>query len=57
MASRNRRLAFVAVIVALLAILFFVNRRQRLAAETADLILANGKIVTCLLYTSDAADE
>ncbi|MBN2266328.1 MAG: amidohydrolase family protein [Candidatus Aminicenantes bacterium] len=46
MASRNRRLAFVAVIVALLAILFFVNRRQRLAAETADLILANGKIVT-----------
>lgn len=46
MASKNRRLAFVAVIVALFTVLFIVNRRQKLAVETADLILANGKIVT-----------
>jgi predicted amidohydrolase YtcJ len=46
MAPKNRRLAFVAVIVALFTVLFIVNRRQKLAVETADLILANGKIVT-----------
>jgi len=46
MAARNRRLGFVAVLVALFTILFIVNRRQKLAAETADLILVNGKIVT-----------
>ena len=26
-------------------------------AQSADTILLGGKIVTCLLYTSDAADE
>ncbi len=46
MAARNRRLGFVAVLIALFTILFIVNRRQKLAAETADLILVNGKIVT-----------
>src|SRR5512137_1018205 len=46
MAARNRRLGFVAIPVALFTIFFIVNRRQKLAAETADLILVNGKIVT-----------
>jgi hypothetical protein len=46
MAARNRRLGFIVVIVALLTVLFIVNRRQRLAPEPADLILSNGKIVT-----------
>ncbi len=46
MASRNRRLGFVAVVVALFAVLFIVNRRMRQTVEPADLILVNGKIVT-----------
>jgi predicted amidohydrolase YtcJ len=46
MAPRNRRLGFVVVLVAVFTVLFLVNRRQKLAAETADLILINGKIVT-----------
>jgi len=46
MAARNRRLGFVAILIALFTILFVVNRRQRQAAEPADLILINGKIVT-----------
>jgi len=46
MASRNRRLGYVAVLVALFTVLFLVNRRHKPAAETADLILSNGKIVT-----------
>jgi predicted amidohydrolase YtcJ len=46
MASRNRRLGYVAVIIALFTILFIVNRRQKMAVETADLVLVNGKIVT-----------
>ena len=46
MAARNRRLGFVAVLVALFAVLFIVNRRMKLAPEPADLILVNGKIVT-----------
>jgi len=46
MASRNRRLGFVAVIVALFTILFIVNRRVRQTVDPADLILVNGKIVT-----------
>ena len=45
MASKNRRLGLVAVIVALFAI-FFVNRRMRQTVDPADLILVNGKIVT-----------
>ncbi|MGZ5488493.1 MAG: amidohydrolase, partial [Candidatus Aminicenantales bacterium] len=46
MATRNRRLGFVVVLVALFAVLFIVNRRMKLAPEPADLILVNGKIVT-----------
>lgn len=46
MAAKNRRLGFLVVIVAVFTVLFIVNRRQKLAAETADLILVNGKIVT-----------
>jgi len=46
MAAKNRRLGFVAILVSLFMILFVVNRRQRQAAEPADLILINGKIVT-----------
>jgi predicted amidohydrolase YtcJ len=46
MAPRNRRLGFVAILVALFTILFVVNRRQRQADEPADLILINGRIVT-----------
>ena len=46
MAARNRRLGFVAVLVALFAVLFIVNRRMKLAPDPADLILVNGKIVT-----------
>ncbi len=46
MAKRNRRLGFVVVIVAVFTVSFLVNRRQKQAAETADLILVNGKIVT-----------
>ena len=46
MAARNRRLGFVAILIALFTILFVVNRRQRQAAEPADLVLINGKIVT-----------
>ena len=46
MAARNRRVGFIVVIVALLTVLFIVNRRQRLAPGPADLILSNGKIVT-----------
>jgi len=46
MAAKNRRLGFVAILIALFTILFVVNRRQRQAAEPADLVLINGKIVT-----------
>ena len=46
MAAKHRRLGFVAVLIVIFAVLFIVNRRQKLAAETADLILVNGKIVT-----------
>lgn len=46
MAAKNRRLGFVVVLVALFVVLFIVNRRMKLAPEPADLILANGKIVT-----------
>jgi hypothetical protein len=46
MAAKNRRLGFVVVIIAVFTVLVIVNRRQKLAAETADLILVNGKIVT-----------
>jgi hypothetical protein len=46
MAPKHRRLGFLVVLIAVFAVLFIVNRRQKLAAETADLILVNGKIVT-----------
>ncbi len=46
MARRNRRVGFVVVLVAIFTVSFLVNRRQKQAAETADLILVNGKIVT-----------
>jgi hypothetical protein len=46
MAAKKRRLGFVVILVALFAVLFIVNRRQKLAAEPANLILINGKIVT-----------
>ena len=46
MAPKNRRLGYVVVIVALFTVLFIVNRLQKPAVETADLILMNGKIVT-----------
>ena len=46
MPARNRRLGFIAVLVALFAILFFVNRRMRSTVDPADLVLMNGKIVT-----------
>ncbi|NTU51140.1 MAG: amidohydrolase family protein, partial [Candidatus Aminicenantes bacterium] len=46
MASRNRRLGFVAVLVAVFAVLFIVNRRMRSTVEPASLVLINGKIVT-----------
>jgi len=46
MAAKNRRLGFMAVLIALFTILFVVNRRQRQAAEPADIILMNGKIAT-----------
>jgi len=46
MASRNRRLGFVAVLIALFTILFLVNRRMRSTVDPADLVLMNGKIVT-----------
>ena len=46
MAAKNRRWGFVAILVSLFMIFFVVNRRHREAAEPADLILINGKIVT-----------
>jgi len=46
MAPKHRRLGFLVVLIAVFAVLFIVNRRQKQAAETADLILINGKIVT-----------
>jgi predicted amidohydrolase YtcJ len=46
MAAKNRRLAFVAIVISLFMILFVVNRRQREVANPADLVLINGKIVT-----------
>jgi predicted amidohydrolase YtcJ len=46
MAAKNRRLGFVAILISLFMIFFIVNRRQRQAAEPADLVLINGKIVT-----------
>ncbi|MCK7541365.1 MAG: amidohydrolase family protein [Marinilabiliales bacterium] len=46
MAPRNRRLGFVVLLIALVAVLFIVNRRQRQVEEPADLVLMNGKIVT-----------
>ena len=55
MAPRNRRLGFVAVLVALFTVLFVVNRRQRQTPEPADLILINGKIVTVDDHTPAAS--
>jgi predicted amidohydrolase YtcJ len=46
MAPKHRRLGFLFILIAVFAVLFIVNRRQKQAAETADLILINGKIVT-----------
>ena len=46
MAARNRRLEYVAILIALFTVLFVVNRRQRQAVEPADLVLVNGRIVT-----------
>ena len=46
MASKNRRYGYVILVLAVLLILFTVNRRLRQPEETADLILINGKIVT-----------
>jgi len=47
MASKNRRLGFLVILVALFTVLVIgVNRRLKLAPERADLILANGKVVT-----------
>lgn len=46
MAAKNRRLGFLVILVACATVLFIVNRRQKPAAETASLILVNGKIVT-----------
>jgi predicted amidohydrolase YtcJ len=46
MAVKNRRLGFFVVFIAVFTVLFLVNRRQKQAVETADLILVNGKIVT-----------
>ena len=46
MAPRNRRLGFLVLLVALITVLFIVNRRVRQTEEPADLVLVNGKIVT-----------
>jgi predicted amidohydrolase YtcJ len=46
MAPRHRRLGFLILLVALVTVLFIVNRRVRQTEEPADLILMNGKIVT-----------
>ena len=46
MASKNRRVGFLLILLPLIIILFVVNRRQRQTEPAADLILINGKIVT-----------
>jgi predicted amidohydrolase YtcJ len=46
MAEKKRRFGFLVILVACATVLFIVNRRQKLVAEPADLILINGKIVT-----------
>ncbi|MEN6561554.1 MAG: amidohydrolase family protein [Acidobacteriota bacterium] len=46
MSAKNRRLGILVVLVAVITVLFIVNRRQKQPAETASLILVNGKIVT-----------
>ncbi len=46
MSAKNRRLGILVVLVAVITVLFIVNRRQKQAPETAGLILINGKIVT-----------
>jgi len=46
MAEKKRHLGFLVILVACATVLFIVNRRQKLTAEPADLILINGKIVT-----------
>jgi predicted amidohydrolase YtcJ len=46
MATRNRRYGFLILVIAALAVLFIVNRRQRETVVPADLVLINGKIVT-----------
>jgi predicted amidohydrolase YtcJ len=46
MAPKNRRYGFVILLLAVFVIIFIANRRQKEAAEPADLVLVNGKIVT-----------
>jgi predicted amidohydrolase YtcJ len=46
MATKRRRTGYLLLILAVLIIVFIVNRMQKPAAETADLVLMNGKIVT-----------
>jgi len=46
MAVKNRRLVILVVVISVFTVFFLVNRRQRQAVETADLILINGKIAT-----------
>ncbi len=46
MSAKNRRLGLFVVLISVFTVLFLVNRRQKPAAETASLILVNGKIAT-----------
>ena len=46
MATKRRRTGYLLLILSVLIIVFIVNRMQKPAAETADLVLMNGKIVT-----------
>jgi predicted amidohydrolase YtcJ len=46
MVIKNRRLAFVAILVSLFVVLFIANRNRRQAVPPADLVLINGKIAT-----------
>lgn len=46
MASKNRRLGFIVILVSLITVLFIVNRSRKPADEAADIILMNGKIAT-----------
>ena len=46
MSAKKRRLGFFVVLLAVFTVLFIVNRRQKPAAETASLILINGRIAT-----------